>query len=68
MSWVCVVAPFMPPANCKWLTAAEVDVYAAEFGRTGFTGAPQGYRVRRGSDPRTIAEMQTFSGCTIDVL
>jgi pimeloyl-ACP methyl ester carboxylesterase len=65
------VAPFMPPAdyiaNCKWLTEAEVDVYATEYGRTGFTGALQGYRVRRGSDPRSIAEMHTFSGRTIDV-
>jgi pimeloyl-ACP methyl ester carboxylesterase len=65
------VAPFMPPAdyiaNCKWLTEAEVDVYAAEYGRTGFTGALQGYRVRRGSDPKSIAEMNTFSGRTIEV-
>jgi pimeloyl-ACP methyl ester carboxylesterase len=65
------VAPFMPPADyiasCKWLTDAEVDVYATEYGRTGFTGALQGYRVRRGSDPRSIAEMQTFSGRTLDV-
>jgi pimeloyl-ACP methyl ester carboxylesterase len=65
------VAPLMPPAdyiaNCKWLTEAEVEVYATEYGRTGFTGALQGYRVRRGSDPRSIAEMQTFSGRTIDV-
>jgi pimeloyl-ACP methyl ester carboxylesterase len=65
------VAPFLPPAdyiaNCKWLTEADVDVYAAEYGRTGFTGALQGYRVRRGSDPRSIAEMHTFSGRTIDV-
>jgi pimeloyl-ACP methyl ester carboxylesterase len=65
------VAPFMPSAdyiaNCKWLPEAAVDVYATEYGRTGFTGALQGYRVRRGSDPRSIAEMQTFSGRTIDV-
>jgi pimeloyl-ACP methyl ester carboxylesterase len=65
------VAPFMPSADyvahCKWLTEAEVDVYAGEYGRTGFTGALQGYRVRRGSDPRSIAEMHTFSGRTIDV-
>ena len=65
------VAPFLPSAdyiaNCKWLTEAEVDVYAAEYGRTGFTGALQGYRVRRGSDPRSIAEMHTFSGRAIDV-
>src|SRR6266436_8771934 len=65
------VAPFMPAtdyiANCKWLTEAEVDVYASEYGRTGFAGALQGYRVRRGSDPRSIAEMHTFSGRGIDV-
>jgi len=65
------VAPFMPPAdyiaNCKWLTEPEVDVYATEYGRTGFTAALQGYRVRRGSNPRSIAEMHTFSGRTIDV-
>jgi pimeloyl-ACP methyl ester carboxylesterase len=65
------VAPMMPPASyiaaCKWLTEAEVAVYAAEYGRTGFTGALQGYRVRRGSDPKSIAEMLTFSGRTIDV-
>jgi len=65
------VAPFMPSAaeiaQCKWLTEAEVDVYATEYGRTQFTGALQGYRVRRGSDPKSIAEMHTFSGRTIDV-
>jgi pimeloyl-ACP methyl ester carboxylesterase len=65
------VAPFMPSAAeiaaCKWLTEAEVDVYATEYSRTQFNGALQGYRVRRGSDPKSIAEMHTFSGRTIDV-
>jgi pimeloyl-ACP methyl ester carboxylesterase len=65
------VAPFMPSpaeiAACKWLTEPEVEVYATEYGRTGFSGALQGYRVRRGSDPRSIAEMLTFSGRAIDV-
>jgi pimeloyl-ACP methyl ester carboxylesterase len=65
------VAPFMPSATeiaaCTWLTEAEVDVYASEFGRTEFTGALQGYRVRRGSDPKSLAEMRTFSGRSIDV-
>src|SRR5215813_6422950 len=65
------VAPFMPTAeqiaNNKWLTEAEVDVYATEYARTQFTGALQGYRVRRGTDPKSIAEMHTFSGRTIDV-
>ena len=65
------VAPFMPSpaeiAACKWLTEPEVDVYASEYGRTQFTGALQGYRVRRGSDPKSLAEMRTFSGRSIDV-
>ena len=65
------VAPFMPSAAeiaaCKWLTDAEIDVYASEYARTQFTGALQGYRVRRGSDPKSLAEMRTFSGRAIDV-
>jgi pimeloyl-ACP methyl ester carboxylesterase len=65
------VAPFMPSAAeiaaCKWLTEEEVEVYATEYGRTGFTGALQGYRVRRGSDPKSLAEMLTFSGRSIDI-
>jgi pimeloyl-ACP methyl ester carboxylesterase len=65
------VAPFMPSpqeiAACRWLTDAEVGVYVTEYSRTEFTGALQGYRVRRGSDPKTLAELLTFSGRTIDV-
>jgi pimeloyl-ACP methyl ester carboxylesterase len=65
------VAAEMPSAAeiaaCKWLTDAEVNVYVTEYGRTTFNGALQGYRVRRGSDPKSIAEWHTFSGRTIDV-
>ena len=65
------VAPFMPSpaeiAACKWLTDAEVEVYVSEYTRTQFTGALQGYRVRRGADRKSIAEMHTFAGRTIDV-
>jgi pimeloyl-ACP methyl ester carboxylesterase len=65
------VAPLTPSAeysaHCKWLTESEVDVYVTEYGRTGFTGALQGYRVRRGSNPKSLAELQTFSGRSIDV-
>ncbi|HYM19315.1 MAG TPA: alpha/beta hydrolase [Micropepsaceae bacterium] len=65
------VAPMMPSADyiakCKWLTEPEVEVYASEYARTGFTGALQGYRVRRGSEAKSVAEMLTFSGRTIDV-
>ena len=70
-SMAATVAPFMPSpaeiAACRWLTDAEVGVYVSEYSRTQFTGALQGYRVRRGSDPKSIAEMLTFSGRTIDV-
>jgi len=63
------VAPMMPSAAeikaCKWLTEDDVEVYAQEYGRTGFQGALQGYR--RGVDPRNNAELLTFSGRTIDV-
>jgi pimeloyl-ACP methyl ester carboxylesterase len=63
------VAPEMPSdaevAACRWLTDAEVAVYAAEYGRTGFQGGLQHYR--RGSDPRLAAELRTFAGRTIDV-
>jgi pimeloyl-ACP methyl ester carboxylesterase len=65
------VAAEMPTAAeiaaAKWLTDEEVGVYVTEYGRTGFNGALQGYRVRRGSDPKTIAELQTFAGRAIDV-
>lgn len=47
-------------AACKWFTEDDVDVYATEFGRTGFQGALNWYR-------RNAAELQTFLGRTIDV-
>ncbi len=37
------------------------------YSRTGFNGALQGYRVRRGSDPKSLAELRTFAGRAIDV-
>src|SRR5262245_14256844 len=53
------VAPFMPTAAeiaaCKWLTEDECAVYATEYARTGFNGALQGYRVRRGNDRKSMA-------------
>jgi len=63
------VAPEMPSATeiaaCKWLPDSELRVYSGEYGRTGFQGGLQGYRV--GSSGRFTAELQTFSGRTIDV-
>lgn len=63
------VAPFQPSAAqvaaCKWLTEPELGVYTEEFGRTGFQGALQAYRVF--SDPDLNAELRLYSGRTIDV-
>lgn len=52
-------------ANCKWLTEEELKVYASEYGRTGFQGGLQSYRV--GRVPRLAAETQLFAGRTVDV-
>ncbi len=44
------VAPFMPSAAdiaaCRWMSEAEMAVYAGEFGRTGFQGGLNWYRTR----------------------
>jgi len=62
------VASVMPSAAeiaaCKWLPDNELAVYAAEYARTGFQGGLQGYR-RAG--PKFTADLQTYSGRTIDV-
>jgi pimeloyl-ACP methyl ester carboxylesterase len=63
------VAPEMPSASriaaCRWLPEAELAVYSEAFGRTGFQGGLNWYRCA--TSPRYAAELQTFSGRTIDV-
>jgi len=63
------VAPEMPSADaiarCEWLPEAELKVYADEYGRNGFQGGLNWYRCTTG--PKYIAELQIFSGRTIDV-
>ena len=63
------VAPEMPSASeiaaCRWLPDEELTVYSTEYRRTGFQGGLQGYRVRL--IDKYNAELQTFSGRTIDV-
>jgi pimeloyl-ACP methyl ester carboxylesterase len=51
-------------AACRWLTDDDLAVYAAEFARTGFQGALQWYRCQ--SPAAYVAEMQTWSGLTVD--
>jgi pimeloyl-ACP methyl ester carboxylesterase len=62
------VAPEMPSASeiaaCKWLPEEALRVYSEEYGRTGFQGGLQGYRI--GQSGRFGAELQLFGGRTID--
>ncbi len=48
----------------RWLPEEALRVYSNEYGRTGFQGGLQSYRV--GSSGRFNAELTTFSGRTID--
>jgi pimeloyl-ACP methyl ester carboxylesterase len=52
-------------AACRWLPEDELAVYAGEYERTGFQGGLQWYR--RGTGGIDAAELQLFSGRTIDV-
>jgi pimeloyl-ACP methyl ester carboxylesterase len=62
------VASKMPSAteiaSCKWLTDAELDVFATEFSRTGFQGGLNWYRIGVG---KYATELELLSGRTIDV-
>src|SRR5262249_26739497 len=62
------VAPEMPSAaeiaGNKWLPDSELRVYSTEYGRTGFQGGLQSYRV--GSSGRFGGDLLPFSGRTID--
>jgi pimeloyl-ACP methyl ester carboxylesterase len=49
----------------RWLPDRELAVYAAEYERTGFQGGLQWYRC--GTSGAFDAELQTWSGRTIDV-
>ena len=63
------VAPHLPSAAkveaCDWMSEAEMAVYAAEFGRTGFQGGLQWYRC--GTNGRNSADLGLFSGRRIEV-
>ena len=63
------VAPEMPSADeiaaCAWLPEEELRVYSSEYRRTGFQGGLQWYRCM--TNPTHTAELQLFSGRTIDV-
>ena len=56
-------APEQVAAN-NWLTEAELAVYATEFGRTGFQGGLNSYRM--GATGIGAAESQLYAGKTMD--
>ena len=49
----------------RWLPDNELTFYSAEFSRTGFQGGLQWYRC--GTSDRFTAELETWSGRSIDV-
>ena len=63
------VAPLMPTpdaiAACRWLTAAELAVYTAEYRRTGFQGGLNWYRAR--FEPALNADLTLYANGTLDV-
>ena len=63
------VATEMPSAAqiaaCRWLPDQELNFYSTEYARTGFQGGLQWYRC--GTSGAFTAELQTFSGRSIDV-
>jgi pimeloyl-ACP methyl ester carboxylesterase len=63
------VAPHMPAreqvAACRWLPEAELRVYSAEYGRTGFQGGLHWYRCQTGGG--NAEELRLFSGRRIEV-
>jgi pimeloyl-ACP methyl ester carboxylesterase len=63
------VAQEMPSADeiaaCRWLSEPELSVYASEYDRTGFQGGLNWYRCT--DDRKQIAELELFSGRTVDV-
>src|SRR3546814_11128255 len=63
------VRPEMPSAaaiaGCRWLPDEALAVYAGEYGRIGFQGGLQYYRVVTGG--HLACEMKTFAGRAIEV-
>jgi pimeloyl-ACP methyl ester carboxylesterase len=51
--------------SARWLSDKDLDVYVEEFGRNGFQGGLNWYRV--GTDPKNMSDVELFAGRTIDV-
>lgn len=62
---VAELAPGAATSACGWLPEQELRVYSDSFARTGFQGGLQWYRNM--TDPEGHAQLQMFSGRSIDV-
>jgi len=51
--------------SSRWLTDSDLAVYVDEFGRNGFQGGLNWYRVA--TDPKTGKDLELFAGRKIDV-
>lgn len=52
-------------ARCAWLPDKDLEVYTAEFARTGFQGSLNWYRCI--TDPTQMTELQLFDGASVTV-
>ncbi len=63
------MAAHMPSAEqiaaCHWMTEKDLQVYSAEYIRTGFQGGLNSYRIL--TNPSSFDELNAFAGRTIDV-
>ncbi len=63
------VRPHMPSADaiadCRWMTAPEMAVYAGEYQRTGFQGGLNWYRARY--EAPLVDDLTLYAGRSIDV-
>jgi microsomal epoxide hydrolase len=50
-----------------WLPDSDLEVYVAEYGRTGFQGGLNWYRVRTAADGQFTQDFDTFAGKKIEV-
>jgi pimeloyl-ACP methyl ester carboxylesterase len=52
-------------AACRWMSEEDLKVFSAEYGRTGFQGGLNSYRIL--VDSNYSGDQQSFSGRSIDV-
>ncbi|KAK5134217.1 hypothetical protein LTR08_006877 [Meristemomyces frigidus] len=56
-----------PSATESWLPSADLQIYCAEWRRTGFQGALNWYRAQTASTPQSARDMLLFAGRAIEV-